>query len=113
MLLGLEEIQRRLDEMFQPLEPELTGLRLIAESQSPARLKQCESALQVVFPATFKRLVLTYDFGRLTIGPTSFGDVGDGLVRLNSPWLGQWWGSGSRPSSLLMVAVNAEFGAIL
>jgi hypothetical protein len=115
MLLEFDEIQRRLHAQFLPLEPMTNGFRLVNGSMSSAHIAQCERVLGIIFPMTFKRPILRYDFGNLTIGPTVFCNSGNYihcLIRANTKSDYAWWGLGARPSDLVMVA-NAEFTAVL
>lgn len=115
MLLQLGQIKRRLDEKFLTLEPAITGFRLVEVSKPFQWIGRCELLLAARFPPKFKELVLRFDFGSLTIGPTAFCNLGDYsrcLLRWNEQSSHPWWGQGTRPEGLLMIA-NSEFVAIL
>jgi hypothetical protein len=123
-LLQIEEIQRGLEREFLPLEPMLTGLRLISR-ESPVDvsvLVAAEEKLGIKLPREFTEYIARFDFGRLTIGPVAFGSGGDylkELIETNQHFC--WWGGGKRPDNLLMVGnsdpyvllLNASSGEIL
>ena len=76
-------------------------------------MADCEDRLSVKFPANFRGIISSFDFGRLTIGPVVFCTTGDYLSELLELNLQvHWWGSGIRPSNLLMIA-NSDPCAIL
>lgn len=110
MLLELTEIQTRLDEQFLPLEPMLTGFRLVTSPVTQADVERMERQLGVVFPVACSSLVRRFDFGRFTIGPMQFGYSGDFLaevVEMNQEGEADgncWWGGGARPRDLLLIA---------
>lgn len=112
-LLTIEEVQRGLDAEFLPLEPGVTGLRLIAGGASPDALDQMQSRLNFQLPEAFSRIVSEFDLGDLAIGPVSFcgsGDYLSELLQLNEDV--KWWGPGMRPADQLMVA-NSDPHAFL
>jgi len=121
-LLTLEEIRIGLDKEFLPLEPMLLGFRLIPSNLPNDAIVACENRLSVSFPPAFRASIASLDFGRLTIGPVVFCNTGnylDELVTLNEQV--HWWGSGSRPRELIMIAnsdpypilTNTETGEVL
>lgn len=114
ILLSTHEIQQGLDKEFVPLEPMLTGLRLIGGGLSDAALETFERSMNLSLPTSFRELVKEYDFGKLTIGPVVFCNAGDyvgELTKLNTKVA--WWGTGSRPANLLMVANSDPFAILL
>ena len=113
-LLSTQEIKQGLDREFMPLEPMLTGLRLIEGGLSDAALDAFERNLDLLLPPTFREVVKKYDFGRLTIGPVVFCNTGDylaELTKLNTTVA--WWSERSRPVNLLMVANSDPFAILL
>ena len=113
-LLTIEEIQRGLDIEFAPLEPALTGYRLLPKTTDENKVKAVEHQLRVIFPDEFRKSISEFDFGNLTIGPVAFCFAGDylkELIDLNSGT--RWWGSGDRPRDLLMVANSDPFAILL
>lgn len=113
-LLTLKEISDGLDKEFLHLEPMLTGYRLITKSTPSDLIGGVESKLSVTLPSDFRDIISQFDFGNLTIGPIAFcasGDYPDELVELNTDVC--WWGSGSRPSNLLMIANSDPFVILL
>lgn len=71
-LLTIDGIEKGLDQEFLSLEPMLTGLRLIKRGVSEESLHHAENLFAVAFPDAFRKLIQTYDFGWLTIGPIVF-----------------------------------------
>jgi hypothetical protein len=117
-LLEIDEIKQRLDEKFLPLEPMLTGFRLVESEIADDALQKCESALGVRFPAPFTRLVKRYDFGHFTVGPIQFCQSGDyvgKLVAMNgmNQHLVPWWGTGARPQHHVLIAYSDPYGILL
>jgi hypothetical protein len=113
-LLSMQEIKQGLDKEFLPLEPMLTGLRLIEGGFSDGALYEFERSMNLLLPVAFREIVKEYDFGKLTIGPVVFCNMGDylaELTKLNSKVA--WWGSGIRPANLLMVANSDPFAILL
>ncbi len=113
-LLTIEEVQRGLDAEFRPLEPSVTGLRLIAKDASPAAVSQVQSRLKVQFPEAFMRIISRFDLGDLAIGPVNFCGSGDYLAELlqcNEEV--KWWGPGVRPLDRLMVANSDPYAFLL
>ncbi|MGC5809930.1 SMI1/KNR4 family protein [Ralstonia pseudosolanacearum] len=113
-LLSMEEVKQGLDKEFLPLEPMLTGLRLIEGGVTETALDAFERDMNLLLPRAFRDVIRMHDFGRLTIGPVAFCNTGDylgELVKLNTKVT--WWGTGMRPSSLLMVANSDPFAILL
>lgn len=113
-LLTFEEIQEGLDKIFIPLEPMLDGYRLKKADKVVDILSKCEPILSVIFPSDFQRIISTYNFGNLTIGPIAFcatGDYSIELIEYNESIA--WWGDGQRPANLTMVANSDPFAIIL
>ena len=113
-LLSISDIQQGLDRKFVPLEPLLTGLRLIPANVPQTALEESERQLATPFPAAFRDLIKAFDFGRLTIGPVAFGHTGDylkELTHLNTQV--RWWGEGQRPAHLLLVANSDPYAILL
>lgn len=82
ILLSFEQVRRGLDAEFQPLEPMLTGFRILPASISLEEITACEKQLQVIFPLKFKDIISKYDFGNLTIGSIVFSSSGNYLDEL-------------------------------
>ena len=111
MFLKLDEIARKLDQIFLPLEQEgMTGIRLLPQKDASA-LVQAQKSLGVNFPAKFTELLSKFDLGNFEICNVSFGSRGDyasELVRLNSvdEFGGKWWQGEARPANLIVFAVG-------
>jgi hypothetical protein len=114
-LLSIEEIKAELDREFIPLEPMLTGFRLIEKNTSESAIKAAEKKLiSTSFPYGFRELITKFDFGNLTIGPIVFCSTGDylaELIELNSNVM--WWGQGQRPENLIMIGNSDPFAILL
>ena len=115
MFLKLDEIAKKLDQIFLPLEQEgMTGMRLLLQNDVKATtqaLKNSQEALGVNFPAKFTKLLSKFDLGNFEICNVSFGSRGDyesELVRLNSvdEFGGKWWQGEARPANLIVFAVG-------
>ena len=111
MFLKLDEITKKLDQIFLPLEQEgITGMRLLPQKDASA-FKQAQKSLGVNFPAKFTELLNKFDLGQFEICNVSFGARGDytsELVRLNSvdEFGGKWWSGEERPANLIVFAVG-------
>ena len=111
MFLKLDEIARKLDQIFLPLEQDgITGMRLLPQKDTLA-LIQAQETLGVNFPAKFTKLLSKFDLGNFEICNVSFGSRGDyasELVRLNSvdEFGGKWWQGEARPANLIVFAVG-------
>lgn len=118
-LLSVATIRQRLDDQFLPLEPALTGLRLIESAIPSSRLRLCEKQLGVTFPESFVKNVTHFDFGRFTVGPVAFCNTGDyfaWLTTINDTMATHgypWWGSGERPSEFVMIANSDPYAILL
>lgn len=77
MLLSFDEIQQGLDEKFVPLEPMLTGLRLLPQPVCRSPLGPWSGEPCTTFPGGLSEIASRFDLGRLTIGPVTFGNRGD------------------------------------
>jgi hypothetical protein len=118
MILELDQMQLRLDAMFIPLEPMLTGFRLLPSQLTIDVTESIEKSLALRLPKQFVSLVQQFDFGTLTIGPTVFCHSGDfpswilenNLTELTCGY--SWWGSGERPSNTLFIA-DSDYYTIL
>ncbi len=115
MFLELDQIARKLDDIYLPLEQEgITGMRLLAQSDADAStraLENAQEALGVKFPLALSRLVCKFDFGKFEVCNVRFGTGGDyasELVRLNSTdeYGGKWWHGDTRPANLIVFAVG-------
>lgn len=118
-MLEISEIQTRLEDQFLPLEPMLTGFRLLPSRVTQEDIKRFKLQLNVVLPEQFESMLQRFDFGRLTIGPIAFCNTGEFLA-----WLCEnnqddpaneypWWGSGARPSDLLLIADSDPYAVLL
>ena len=111
MFLKLDEIARKLDQIFLPLEQEgMTGMRLLPQKDATS-IMQAQKSLGVDFPAKFTELLNKFDLGEFEICNVSFGSRGDyasELVRLNSvdEFGGKWWQGEARPANLIVFAVG-------
>ena len=116
-LVDIESMQTRLNEQFIPLEPMLTGMRLIPISTSNAGLNDCQQSLNVTFPPSFSEIVNRFDFGHFTIGPVAFCNRGDYFSWLtemnNSANDHPWWGHGQRIRGIVMIANSDRFAILL
>lgn len=111
MFLELDQIARKLDEIYLPLEQKgITGMRLLAQSDVDASTRALENAqetLGVKFPPAFLRLVCKFDLGEFEVCNVRFGAKGDyasELVRLNGTdeYGGKWWPGEARPANLIV-----------
>jgi hypothetical protein len=75
-LLSFNEIQRELDEKFLPLEPMLTGFRILPQT-ADSPLGCWSEARGVALPGGLWEIASQFDLGKLTIGPVTFGTRGD------------------------------------
>ena len=111
MLFELDEIAKKLDQIFLPLEQEgMTGMRLLPQKDVSAFM-QAQKSLGVNFPAKFTKLLSKFELGNFEICNVSFGSRGDyasELVRLNSvdEFGGKWWSGEERPANLIVFAVG-------
>ena len=111
MFLKLDEIARKLDQIFLPLEQEgMAGMRLLPQKDA-SKLMQAQKSLGVNFPAKFTKLMSKFDLGNFEICNVSFGSKSDytsELVRLNSvdEFGGKWWSGEDRPANLIVFAVG-------
>lgn len=111
MFLKLDEVARKLDQIFLPLEQEgITGMRLLPQKDALAFM-QVQKSLGVNFPAKFTKLLSKFELGEFEICNVSFGSKGDyasELVRLNSvdEFGGKWWQGEARPVNLIVFAVG-------
>jgi hypothetical protein len=113
-LMSIEQVRQGLDTEFRPLEPTVTGLRLISRVTPPDALRQVQERLNVEFPEAFRRVISQFDLGDLAIGPVSFCGSGNylaELVELNEQV--RWWGLGGRPAERLMVANSDPYAILL
>ena len=111
MFLKLDEIARKLDQIFLPLEQEgITGMRLLPQKDASA-LVQAQKSLGVNFPAKFTKILSKFELDNFEICNVSFGsrdDYASELVRLNSvdEFGGKWWQGEARPVNLIVFAVG-------
>ena len=111
MFLKLDEIAKKLDQIFLPLEQDgITGMRLLPQKDALAFM-QAQNSLGVNFPAKFTELLSKFELGEFEICNVSFGSKGDyasELVRLNSvdEFGGKWWSGEARPANLIVFAVG-------
>jgi len=117
MLLELEEIQKRLDEQFLPMEPMLTGFRLVPSVTRQEEIDALARQLNVAFAGHFQVMLGRFDFGHFTLGPIAFCNTGDyraWLLQINddeTPY--PWWGQGLRPGELLLIANSDPYAVLL
>ena len=111
MFLKLDEIARKLDQIFLPLEQDgITGMRLLPQKDD-LEFIQVQNSLGVNFPAKFTKLLSKFDLGNFEICYVSFGSRGDyasELIGLNSvdEFGGKWWSGEARPANLIVFAVG-------
>ena len=111
MFLKLDEIARKLDQIFLPLEQDgITGMRLLPQKDD-LEFIQVQNSLGVNFQAKSTKLLSKFDLGNFEICNVSFGCRGDyasELVRLNSvdEFGGKWWSGEARPANLIVFAVG-------
>lgn len=111
MFLKLDEIAKRLDQIFLPLEQEgITGMRLLPQKNA-ASIMQVQKSLNVNFPAKFTKLISKFELGNFEICNVQFGakdDYASELVHLNSvdEFGGKWWQGKDRPANLIVFAVG-------
>ena len=111
MFLKLDEIARKLDQIFLPLEQEgMSGMRLLPQKDALAFM-QAQKSLGVSFPAKFTKLLSKFELGEFEICNVSFGSRGDyasELIGLNSvdEFGGKWWSGEARPANLIVFAVG-------
>lgn len=119
MLFEIHEIQRRLDEQFLPLEPMLTGFRLVSTEVGQEAVKSLSEQLNVVLPEHFKSILQQFDLGEFTIGPIAFCNMGNFFAwivennRDDVPNESRWWGSAKRPSDLLLIANSDPYAVLM
>ena len=111
MFLKLDEIARKLDQIFLPLEQEgITGMRLLPQKDALAFM-QVQKSLGINFPAKFLEFLSKFNLGNFEICNVSFGsrdDYASELVCLNSvdEFGGKWWQGKARPVNLIVFAVG-------
>lgn len=121
LLLGFDEIAKRLDEQFLPLEPDLNGFRLLHSRLKETDIRRIESILRVTLSNQSRELLLKYDLGNLTIGPISFCTTGDyvsWLIAMNaekrtSGITNKWWTGERRPDNQLLIALSDDYAVCL
>ncbi|QDU73731.1 hypothetical protein Pan97_07300 [Bremerella volcania] len=119
MALEIAEIQSRLDEQFVPLEPILTGFRLVSSEVTQEDIDRFQQQLDVVLPKHFQAMLRRFDFGCFTLGPIAFCNTGDFLSWTYQNNRGDfaneypWWGSGTRPDNLLLIANSDPYAVLL
>ena len=115
MFLELDQIARKLDEIYLPLEQEgITGMRLPPQCDSSTCIQALEKAqetLGVKFPLALSRLVCKFKFGEFKVYSTCFNakrDYASELVRLNGTdeYGGKWWPDEARPANLIVFAAG-------
>ena len=112
-LMTVTDIRDGLEREFLPLEPMLSGFRLVSGGVSSPAVRECERQLGVTFPDDFRALIQTFDFGNLTIGPVAFCETGNYLERLIRWNTGErWWGDGARPESQV-IAISDPYTILL
>ena len=115
-LLTMQELVDALDDELAPLEPDLTGLRLVAPGDSQSDVDKLQALLGVEFPPSFASTIMELNLGSLTIGPTVFGyatKYTDLLHDANVEPVVRWWGSGERQASLVMFGNSDPFALVV
>jgi hypothetical protein len=77
MLLTLDEIKEGLDKEFLPIEPTLTGFRLLPQAGAGWPLGHWSREPNTMFADGLLEIASRFDLGRLTIGPVTFGSRGN------------------------------------
>ena len=127
LLLDFSNIQKQLDKLFSEIpddiQPELSDLKLKDSNLSADNLSQIESSLRINLPNIFKKTILKYDFGDLTLGDVWFGskeNYAEYLIKVNTHQIKEkevcfasWWGSDERPENYIMVAESDGFIVLL
>lgn len=118
-LLVFHEIQKQLDEKFLPLEPTITGMRLVPKIAAESQIQQCQNDLRGEFPAAFRNVVSRFDFGNFALGPVTFcyqGEYFQWLADHNDEKLPRhlaWWSAETRPTGLMLVADSDPYAIVL
>lgn len=118
LLYDLKLIKEKLDSKFEPLEPRLSGFRLVSPKDETQYLGRLEKQTAKSLPKDFQRICTTFDLGNFTIGPIVFGNSENytlKLCELNGPSQEfPWWGAGKkRPESLLLIAYSDPYSILL
>lgn len=113
MLLSLQEIQRKLLELYEQTEREISELNMSNSTLVEKDIEVTAKELEVVFPRAFVEVVLSYDFGNLNVGGVFFGYSGSYINFLKKYNEGiapeRWWARGKRPVGMLMVAATDSY----
>lgn len=115
-LLTIQELEAALEDEFGPLEPDLTGLRLVRPGIGQTSVLGLQRRLDVELPTSFASTLTEFNLGSLTIGPTVFGhetDYADVLLGANIEPVVPWWGTGDRPTSMVMFGNSDPFALII
>jgi hypothetical protein len=113
-LLSIDDIKAGLDKEFLPLEPMLTGFRLIEKVTPSSAIEDAEKKISIRFPDDFREIIAKYDFGNLTVGFVAFcasGNYLNQLIELNSSV--KWWGHGERPVDVIMIGNSDPFAILM
>ncbi len=107
--MSIDEIKQGLDEVEWPSDPAFDQYRLKEPGLEDAEIRRCEEELSVRFPSAFRRFVSRFDVGSFAVGAVGFcgnGDYLQQLIDLNTPdaWGCAWWGEGTRPPSMILIA---------
>ncbi|MFL6635309.1 MAG: hypothetical protein ACJ8HJ_23640 [Massilia sp.] len=60
-LLSIDDIKAGLDKEFLPLEPMLTGFRLIEKVTPSSAIEDAEKKISIRFPDDFREIIAKYD----------------------------------------------------
>ena len=129
MLLKFSEIEKGLEKLFcdipTDIRAELTDLKLKESPLSTSDLLKIESILEVQLPDIFKRTILKYDFGGLTLGAVCFGNKEnyvEYLIKRNTlqtknrekdTYFLAWWGFSKRSLNHIMIGESNEYLILL
>ena len=108
MLLELDVLRDELRKRYSHAEYDLSDLCLLSPGVDRDTIRASERTLGVVLPQSFTSTVMLYDFSRLSLCNLVF-DYGPNLEKFVRSNLGvpfAWWGSGARPSHLLLVGTT-------
>jgi hypothetical protein len=105
MLLGLDEIQRKLDVVAARDGFSLEDLRLRGPGLREADIESIENTLRCRLPASYRKMASLLNFENLTLGAVQFGSgrlpQADELIAQNID--DSWWGRGDRPADLVSI----------
>jgi len=108
MLVPLDDLPQKLRDRVSRSKFDLSDLQLVEPGASAEVISRAEEHLGVKFPKEFAQLLERFDFSRLSMANLIF-EYGRNLEKLIEANLGQpfpWWGTGARPSNLILVGAT-------